>query len=146
MVARDAFLVLTVVVATTRAGRTLTLAAPPSAVTYCASTGPSSVGQLAYAMSLGTSSDTAWANRRTLFKVSKVSASQIYVVSTDSICALAVTAFNAFFHGSPPTTRAFVIRFGSYYWVDDPDLSTGNDGRPWLLFTNKWVKVLAVGT
>jgi hypothetical protein len=104
---------------------------------------------LSYGRELATNTDSIYVAHRQRYHITATDSSNVALVTSDSVCALAGDAYNA--NLSPAYQSAsravYVVRIGNVYIVTDPSfLSGGAHGYiPHMVFDANFVLLAAFG-
>jgi hypothetical protein len=102
----------------------------------CLTGGDEAASLLGYGEALATLTDSIYAVHRQRYHIPMTDSSNVELVTSDSVCALAGDAFNA--HLTSAHQRAnrpvYVVRIGTVYIVSDPSLAVPGGLTPNMVF------------
>jgi hypothetical protein len=99
-----------------------------------------STAHLKWLDSLGTSSDSGFVALRNSLSIPATTHSNVALITTESLCRLAIPAVDSVIHHPGRTTRVYLYKIGSVFGVEDPSLVgyKGTEYRPLHFFSSTW--------
>jgi hypothetical protein len=108
---------------------------------------------LRFARSLMTSPDSFWSDKRSEYRMPRLNAGEVSMVTAKSVCERAADAYANRFGPqarAEKPERIALVQAGGYFFVEDPSLGEGTEepnGEFWeiQLFTRHWHPIVSFG-